>query len=153
MVLKRFATHLFLTMALVGLALVQTPALAREMVSIKGSVVNMRSGPGTGNQILWELEQGYPLQVLKRKGDWLQVRDFENDKGWVARQLTGRTPHHIVKARIANIRSGPSTRYKVVGKSERYDLLRTRGSKAGWVRVQRDDGVKGWVSKNLLWGW
>ena len=153
MVLKRFATNLFFTLALVCMALVQTPALAREMVSIKGSIVNMRSGPGTGSQILWELEQGYPLQVLKRKGDWLQVRDFENDKGWVARQLTGRTPHHIVKARIVNIRSGPSTRFKVVGKSERYDLLRTRGSKAGWVRVQRDDGVKGWVSKKLLWGW
>ena len=153
MVLKRFATHLFFTLALICLALVQSPALAREMVSIKGNVVNMRSGPGTGSQILWELEKGYPLQVLKRKGDWLQVRDFENDKGWVARQLTGRTPHHIVKARIANIRSGPSTRFKVVGKSERYDLLRTRGSDAGWVRVQRDDGVKGWVSKKLLWGW
>lgn len=146
-------TTRFFAIAGLGLALLATPALAREMVSIKGSIVNMRSGPGTGSQILWELEQGYPLQVLKRKGDWLQVRDFENDKGWVARQLTGRTPHHIVKARIANIRSGPSTRYKVVGKSERYDLLRTRGSKAGWVRVQRDDGVKGWVSKNLLWGW
>ena len=153
MLLKRFATQLFFTMALVCMALVQTPALAREMVSIKGNVVNMRSGPGTASQILWELERGYPLQVLKRKGDWLQVRDFENDQGWVARQLTGRTPHHIVKARIANIRSGPSTRFKIVGKSERYDLLRTRGSKTGWVKVQRDDGVKGWVSKKLLWGW
>ena len=152
MVLKR-VTGLFFTLALVCMALVQTPALAREMVSIKGNVVNMRSGPGTGSQILWELERGYPLQVLKRKGDWVQVRDFENDRGWVARQLTGRTPHHIVKARIANIRSGPSTRFKVVGKSERYDLLRTRGSKPGWVQVQRGEGVKGWVSKKLLWGW
>ena len=83
MVLKHFATRLFFTLTLVCLALVETPALAREMVSIKGNVVNMRSGPGTTSQILWELEQGYPLQVLKRKGDWLQVRDFENDKGWV----------------------------------------------------------------------
>jgi uncharacterized protein YgiM (DUF1202 family) len=41
----------------------------------------------------------------------------------------------------------------VVGKSERYDLMRTRGSKAGWVKVQSDKGVTGWVSKNLLWGW
>ena len=35
-----------------------------------------------------------------------------------------------------SIRSGPSTRFKVVGKSERYDLLRTRGSDAGWVMTQ-----------------
>ena len=69
------------------MALVHSPALARQMVSTKGTVVNMRSGPGTGSPILWELEQGYPLQVLQRKGDWLQVRDFENDKGGVSKNL------------------------------------------------------------------
>jgi SH3-like domain-containing protein len=42
---------------------------------------------------------------------------------------------------------------KIVGKAERYDLMRTRGSKTGWVRVERGDGVKGWMSKGLLWGW
>jgi SH3-like domain-containing protein len=155
MVLTRAATRFwFIAWALMaGLVLVQTPAFAREMVSIKGNIVNMRSGPSTGSQILWELERGYPLEVLQRKGDWLQVRDFENDRGWVARSLTGSTRYHIVKAKVANIRSGPSTRFRVVGKSERYDLMRTRGSKAGWVKVQSDKGVTGWVSKNLLWGW
>lgn len=153
MVLMRTATRFFCIWALACLVLVHTPAIAREMVSINGNVVNMRSGPGTGSQILWELERGYPLEVLERKGDWLQVRDFENDKGWVARALTSRTRYHIVKARVANIRSGPSTRYRVVGKSERYDLMRTRGSKSGWVKVQSADGVTGWVSKKLLWGW
>jgi SH3-like domain-containing protein len=155
MVLKRAATHWLFTLGalLACLVLVQMPAIAAEMVSIKGNTVNMRSGPSTGSQILWELERGYPLEVLNRKGDWLQVRDFENDKGWVARSLTGRTPYHIVKARVANIRSGPGTRYRVVGKSERYDLMRTQGAQAGWVKVQSTNGIKGWISKKLLWGW
>ncbi|WP_313951330.1 SH3 domain-containing protein [Accumulibacter sp.] len=135
------------------MALMQSPALARDMVSIKGSIVNMRSGPTTRSEILWQLKRGYPLQVLKQKGRWLQVRDFENDKGWVARALTNRTPHYIVKASKANMRSGPGTRYRLVGKTQRYDLLRTRGAKAGWVKVERSDGVKGWISKRLLWGW
>ena len=146
------ATTRFINIAAISLAFAVTPAMA-EMVSIKGSVVNMRSGPGTNTDVLWELERGYPLQVIKRQGSWLQVKDFENDRGWVARALTGRTPHHIVKARVANIRSGPSTRSRIVGKAERYDLMRTRGSKTGWVRVERGDGVKGWMSKGLLWGW
>lgn len=154
MVLTRAATRFrFIAWALACLVLFHTPAFAREMVSIKGNIVNMRSGPSTDAQILWELERGYPLEVLQRKGNWLQVRDFENDKGWVARSLTARTRYHIVKAKVANIRSGPSTRYRVVGKSERYDLMRTRGAKAGWIKVQSASGVTGWVSKNLLWGW
>ena len=144
---------LWITAAGLALAFAHMPAQAADMVSIKGSVVNMRSGPGTHTEVLWELEQGYPLQVLKRKGSWLQVKDFENDKGWVARALTGRTPHHIVKAPFANIRSGPGTGYRVVGKAERYDLMRTRGAKQGWVRVESGDGIKGWIAKRLLWGW
>ncbi|MEO8546560.1 MAG: SH3 domain-containing protein, partial [Burkholderiaceae bacterium] len=152
MFLKRAAIRLF---SLVSLCLLLSPlpSQAREMVSIRGHIVNMRSGPSTGAQILWELERGYPLEVLQRKGNWLQVRDFENDKGWVARSLTGHTRYHIVKARVANIRSGPGTRYRVVGKSERYDLMRTRGAKTGWVKVQSSDGVTGWISRTLLWGW
>ncbi|MEF8732930.1 MAG: SH3 domain-containing protein [Candidatus Accumulibacter meliphilus] len=135
------------------MALIQSPALARDMVSIKGSIVNMRSGPSTRSDVMWELKRGYPLQVLKRKGSWLQVQDFENDKGWVAKSLTNRKPHYIVKASVANMRSGPGTGYRIVGKSERYDLLRTRGAKSDWVQVERSDGVKGWVAKRLLWGW
>ena len=146
------ATTRFLSIAGFCLAFAAAPALA-EMVSIKGSVVNMRSGPGTNTEVLWELERGYPLQVLQRKGSWLKVRDFENDTGWVARAFTGKTPHHIVKAGIANIRSGPGTGYRIVGKAERYDLTRTRGAKSGWIRVEGRDGIKGWMSKRLLWGW
>lgn len=152
MIFKRASTLLF-AMAFLCLALVTSPAQAIEMVSIKGSIVNMRSGPGTNTEVLWELERGYPLQVLKRQGSWLQVRDFENDKGWVSAALTNRVPHHIVKARIANVRSGPSTRTRIVGKTERYDLMRTRSAKPGWVQVEGKNGLKGWISKKLLWGW
>ena len=143
----------WITITSLALACAQLPAHAAEMVSIKGSIVNMRSGPGTGSQVLWELEQGYPLQVLQRKGSWLQVKDFENDKGWVARALTDRVPHHIVKARTANLRSGPGTSFRIVGKAERYDLMRTRGARQGWVKVENSNGIKGWIAKRLLWGW
>lgn len=134
-----------------------TPALAHEtgskMVSIKGSVVNVRASPNTRSDVLWELTRGYPLQVLKRRGQWLQVRDFENDRGWVFRSLTGKTPYHVVKANIANVRKGPGTNNRIVGKAERYDVVRTRSKKNGWVQVEMDDGLKGWISQRLLWGW
>jgi len=123
------------------------------MVSVKGNVLNMRSGPGTQTEVLWELKKGYPLQVVNRKGNWLQVRDFENDRGWVARALTGSTPHHVVKARTANVRQGPGTQHRIVGKAEYGELLRTREKRSDWVRVERDNGKTGWIAKRLLWGW
>lgn len=130
-----------------------TSAVAADMVSIKGKIVNMRSGPGTQTQALWELKKGYPLKVLKRKGAWLQVQDYENDRGWVSRALTSRTPYHVVKSNGVNIRSGPGTTFRIVGKAEQGDLLRTREKKTGWVKVQAASGKSGWVSRKLVWGW
>jgi uncharacterized protein YgiM (DUF1202 family) len=128
-------------------------AFAAEMVSIKGSTVNMRSAPSTRSAALWELKKGYPLKVLKRKGGWLQVQDFESDRGWVSAKLTAKTPYHVVKSNSANIRGGPSTRSAIVGKAERGDVLRTLGKKSGWVKVQPASGKAGWVLGKLTWGW
>ncbi|MCW5654152.1 SH3 domain-containing protein [Hydrogenophaga sp.] len=128
-------------------------AQAQSMVSVNGSTLNMREGPSTSSPVLWELKKGYPLKVEQRKGNWIQVSDFEGDRGWVARSLTGSTPHHIVKSRVANIRSGPGTQHRIVGKAEYGELLRTREKRAGWVRVEREEGVGGWIARQLLWGW
>ena len=151
MTLTQSAKKFILTLGLCLFAL--TPALALDYVSIKGSVVNMRAGPGIKSQALWQLDRGYPLQVLKRRGSWLQVRDVENDRGWVARSMTGNTPHYVVKAKIANLRKGPGMKHSIIGKAEHLEVLRTRGKKAGWIHVERTDGQTGWMSKKLLWGW
>ena len=126
---------------------------AQQMVSVKGSILNMRSGPSTNTEVLWELQRGYPLQVVQRKNRWVQVRDFEGDAGWVAASLTGRTPHHIVKVNNANVRKGPGTQHRIVGKASYGELLRTKEKQGGWVRVERPSGTNGWISKKLLWGW
>lgn len=133
-------------------ALFSTAALAQNMVSVKGSMLNMREGPGTHTAVLWELKRGYPLQITGRKGSWVRVRDFEGDTGWVARSLTGNTPHHIVKSKVANLRSGPGTQHRILGKVEYGELLRTREKRADWVRVERSEGMSGWIAKRLLWG-
>jgi SH3-like domain-containing protein len=126
---------------------------AQEMVSIKGATVNMRAGPGTDSEVRWELPRGYPLQVLRRNGNWLEVRDFEDDRGWVARSLVGKAPHMVVKVSTAKIRSGPGTRYRVVGRAEYGELLRTLERRADWVRVKREAGQSGWIARRLLWGY
>lgn len=148
-----FARQLSLAVATAGLLATCLPAAAQQMVSIQGSAVNLRAGPRANAEVLWEVTRGYPLKVVGHQGRWLRVQDFENDRAWVARSLTGRTPHHVVRADVANLRSGPGTRFKVLAKLPRYEVLRTRGKQEGWVRVERETGQRGWVAKRLLWGW
>lgn len=127
-------------------------ASAQTMVSISGSTVNMREEPSLDSTVLWELQRGYPLQVVERKGNWLEVKDFENDTGWVARSLTSDEPHHIVKSKVLNLRSEPGTDSKVLAQMQYGELLKTLGKRGDWVRVERYTGETGWVSRRLVWG-
>jgi SH3-like domain-containing protein len=128
-------------------------AAAATMVSVASGKVNMRKGPGTRSQVAWQLGKGFPLLVLSRKGNWFKVRDFENDVGWVFAPLTNRRPHLIVKEKIVNIRSGPGEKYKIIGKARYGTVFRTVKRGKGWVKVKHEDGLTGWVSRKLMWGW
>ncbi|MDP2771057.1 MAG: SH3 domain-containing protein [Giesbergeria sp.] len=145
--LPRFLTSLALCLA------ATTGAQAREMVSVQRAEVNLRAGAGTQHEARWVLSRGYPLEVTGRKGQWLHVRDFENDTGWIFRPLVGKQANHVVKGNVVNLRSGPSTRSRIVGKATRGEVLRTLERRSQWVKVQQDGGPRGWVARRLLWGW
>jgi SH3-like domain-containing protein len=141
--------------ALACFLLVGPATLAQaKMVSVDADMINLRSGPGSKYKVLWELGRGYPLKVIGSKGKWYRVIDFENDKGWVYKKLVNRTAHLVVKKGAINLRSGPSTRYKIVRQAKRGVVLRTIERRKGWVKVRHDEeNVEGWVKRDLLWGW
>lgn len=146
--------HRPLVAAVAALTMVAASSLAHaNYVSIARQSVTMRSGPGTKHTAQWTLSKGYPLKVTARSGKWVKVRDFENDTGWVYKPMTNQVRHHIVKASTANLRSGPATRYKLVGKAGYGEVLRALDQRDRWVKVRTDAGVQGWVARSLLWGW
>jgi uncharacterized protein YgiM (DUF1202 family) len=149
---RRLSAFLLALLLLVS-SIVPMAAHAREMVSAARKEINMRTGPGPRHEIAWAVSRGYPLEVLGRKGRWLRVRDFENDRGWVLRSRTGRMPHYIVTARVANLRGKPGTGARVVGKARYGDVLRTLERRGDWVKVRHERGTTGWVARRLVWGW
>ena len=132
-------------------------SLNAEMLSVKGDKVHLRSGPGTDYSIQWEYSSGFPVEVIERKGDWLKIKDFEKDTGWMHKSLLINKPQTIVKAnrnknQKINIRNGPGSGNKIVGKAYYGVVFRILRHQTGWVEVQHESGLKGWVSSNLLWG-
>ena len=125
-------------------------AMAADFVSVKNDGVNLRSGPATNDEILFQLPAGYPLQVLSKQGKWLKVRDFENDKGWIYASLVSRTRYVIVKVKDGNVRSGPGTKYDKVGKVVRDVILRSTDRKGDWVKISHPK-LTGWIHKSLVW--
>jgi SH3-like domain-containing protein len=155
--LVRMFAHLairnVLVFAVLSSVLALAPAWAQEWVSIRNDNVNMRTGPSTSSEVLWNLAKGYPLQVQERKNNWLRVKDFEGDTGWVSANVTSKDRHHIVKGKKINVRSGPSTNHRLVGSVEYGEVLRTIKRQGQWVEVRLPNGRTGWVASNLVWGW
>ena len=54
-----------------------------DSVITKKDKCNIRSGPGTGNKILFVVEKGIPFKVIKRQGHWLHIEHADKDKGWI----------------------------------------------------------------------
>ncbi len=131
---------------------------ATEMLSVKADKVNMRSGPGIQHKVKWEYGVGFPFEVLQKQGDWLQVKDFEDETGWIHRVHLGKSSHLIVKKAIKdrdqtiNIRSGPSNDSAIIGNAYHGVVFTILEVNSDWVKVQHDTGFTGWVKKTLLWG-
>lgn len=131
---------------------VLSSAWGAEYRSVKRDGTNVRSGPGTDRDVLFELPAGYPLKVVKRDGSWLNVEDVEGDRGWILESVTNTTATVIIKAANANLRSGPSTKDSVVGTAKKDTILTKLAQKGEWVKVSHP-GLReaAWVSQSLVW--
>ncbi|MGB3225008.1 MAG: SH3 domain-containing protein [Desulforhopalus sp.] len=151
--LSRIITFLFVIFSVFSVSL-----LHAEMLSIKGDSVNLRSGPGTKYSILWEYGEGFPVEIVQREKDWVKIKDFEDDTGWVHESLLVDRPHMIVKANRGNgekinIRQSPSAEDKIVGKAYYGVVFEMVQQQSGWVEVKHESGLSGWISSVLLWGY
>mgnify|MGYP001043930122 CR=1 FL=1 len=47
------------------------------------STANMRSGPATNNSVVAVIERGVVLELLERKGKWVNVKHSSGRQGWI----------------------------------------------------------------------
>ncbi|MFX0543970.1 SH3 domain-containing protein [Roseovarius sp. S1116L3] len=65
-------------------AVVSTSGRA-DIRSIAGDIANMRSGPGTNFDKVDQLTRGTDVEVLGRRGAWVELRDLDTGQtGWMA---------------------------------------------------------------------
>ncbi len=122
-----------------------------QRLSITASIANVRMGPGTKHDIIWQVERHYPIKVVEKSGQWYRFRDFEGDEGWVHKSLVGKTPTVITIKEKCNVRSGPGARFKVLGVVDRGIPFKVLNRKGSWIEVKHADGDGGWIHKTLVW--
>jgi len=61
-----------------------TPKLSLPPLMVSGSVVNIRTGPGTQYDIITQVNRGEILEALNKSGDWYNVRLKDGTVGWIS---------------------------------------------------------------------
>jgi SH3-like domain-containing protein len=127
-----------------------------DALCVKTSVANIRSGPGTGYEKIWQVYRFMPLKKvgMSISGDWYAVRDVDGDVSWIHKTLvTGKHRCATVKSKTVNVRTGPGRNYarKFSEPARKYDSFRVLGKKRGWVKVKDEWNNVGWVNSRYLW--
>ncbi|NVL89775.1 MAG: SH3 domain-containing protein [Desulfobacterales bacterium] len=124
-----------------------------KRLSVAVDKANVRSGPGTNHETLWSVGKYYPVDIIKKSGNWYRVRDFEGDIGWIHRRLLKEIRAVIVKSNIVNVRERPGTGFKVLFQAEKGVSFKVLKRKKRWLKVRHADGDAGWIYKPLVWGY
>ena len=48
---------------------------------------NIRNGPGTKHDLIFDADKGTPFRVLKKEGRWLKIEHADGDVGWIFSSL------------------------------------------------------------------
>ena len=122
-----------------------------ERLSISVPLANIRTGPGTKYDVVWKVEKYFPFVTQKKSGGWYRFKDFEGSTGWVHKSVVVKTSTVITKKNMCNIRSGPSTRFEIMGTAGMGVPFKVIKKKRGWLKVLHADGDSGWIHKTLVW--
>ena len=128
-----------------------TGTASAERLAVKASMANIRSGPGTSYDVLWEVEKYHPFLIIDKKDKLYRFRDFEGDEGWIDKSLLGDIKTVITIKNTCSIRKGPGKEYDILfttGKGIPFKVLEQEGD---WIHVEHADGDKGWIYKTLVW--
>lgn len=121
--------------------------------------VNVRSGPGTNYSIMDKLGKGDPVSKVGSTGEW-SIIQWGNSVAYVSSNyLTSSgsgsgsgssTSGDTMKATAnVNVRSGPSTKYSIVGWLAKGETIRKTGSSGNWTKVAYNNGTA-YVSSSYL---
>lgn len=124
---------------------------AEERLSITSGIANLRSGPGTNYDVLWQVEQYHPFIIVEKKGNWYKIKDFENDAAWLHKSLLGNIKSVITIKDKCNVRAKPENESSILFTVEKGVPFKILGKKGNWIEIEHADGDVGWIYKTLVW--
>ena len=124
----------------------------KEFLTLKNIEVNLRQGPSFEYPIKLVYKKKYlPVIIIDKSETWRQIKDFENNFGWIhISQLSKRKSGINIKDNSI-IYKKPTIYSKPIVKLELGRLVLIKKCKTKWCKIATG-GHSGWIYKNSLWG-
>ncbi|HXI85799.1 MAG TPA: SH3 domain-containing protein [Verrucomicrobiae bacterium] len=123
--------------------------------TIKGQHSNVRSRPSLSAEVVTQLHKGETVDVLDHKTvtereksvDWLRIALPAAAKCYVsAKHLTG----GAANVENLNVRCGPGSNYRDVGKLSKGTKVEVVEKKGEWVQIRPTPECSGWIAAELV---
>ena len=123
-----------------------------KFFSTKFDEVNVRNGPGLNHLLLYKiLVKGYPLKEIREFDNWKKVQDFSGRVGWISKSQLSSQKYVITIVPDQYLYKFPTNNSKKIATVKKESLLKVIKETEGWLFLE-SDGVKGWITKNTVWG-
>ena len=152
--MSTFKSPLLLTLIFLTLAFWSKNPQNTEALCIKNEKANLRKGPGTSHEKLWEVFKYMPFKQLGVKDAWKRIEDIDGDIYWVYSPLTTQKYKcAVIKNNKTNLRTGPGTNFPKVPWSPvpKFFSMKVLKIEKNWVQIEDIDGDKAWIYRPLVW--
>lgn len=138
---------------LVVLFLLASSVCQAEIVTVAPQTATLWSQPG-GKYVyeVLRVPRYYPFSVLERGTEYLHVRDYQGQVGWVLVNQMSSQKGVVVEVANINVRKGPGSEYLVAFKASQGVTFKVLSEQNGWLQILHENGDRGWVLKSLTWG-
>ena len=124
----------------------------KEFLTLKKNEVNLRQGPSFEYPIKLVYKKKYlPVIILDKSGPWRNIKDFENNAGWIHVVLLSKKKSAINIKKNSIIYKKPTIYSKPIAKLEVGRLVLIKKCKSKWCKITSGD-YSGWIFKDSLWG-
>jgi len=130
-----------------GAVIAQAPVITGGQGTVTKDKVNVRARGDKNAELVAQLTKDERVEVLDTKGDWLKITLPASAKCYVATKFI---KDGVTTGDAINIRCGPGTNFKDIGKLAKGERVEVVEAKGEWTQISRPPTAPAGSRKSLL---
>jgi len=140
------------------------PDEGQQRGRISVSAANIRKGPSTGYSRITTLGRGEIVTIISTSGNWYRIKMSDARTGYCHKNLIdiiqeepapaddddSDIPMGRISVSAANIRTGPSTNYRIIVTLHRGDIVQLISTENDWYKIKLSNNHEGYCYNTLI---